>query len=166
MSTPAGSVKFTPLDDDFKTSDLSSLTPEQLREVNKMFIDCNKLMKEIISKARSKLVGIDKYEASLREVNGLMTLAPAQEIFERCKDKFYAARVQIVERNADFFISHDYSDVIKRDFRQRFLESIIESILFLWKRKLSDAEKDELWEKIQSILMLILRYKKMVREYE
>jgi hypothetical protein len=85
-------------------------------------------------------------------------------IINKCKDKFWHYRDQILERDIDFFLNNKFSKFIKNDENKTFMHTLLN----IFKKKiidLSDAEKNMLWDIMHGILLNIVQYKKLSGDY-
>ena len=81
----------------------------------------------------------------------------------RSKDKIWFARRRILNRDANWFLNKDYSQAIKKDQKQRMLETVIRMLQSRYQR-LSTEEQDMYWDKAVGMLRLVAQYKKLTGE--
>lgn len=144
------------------TSKLSSL---DAKDINEICDGYSRGIKGLISCVKKSL-NPKTDEDELVELDRLMRLinmCPKDEIFIRSKDKIWHARYHILDRDTDWFLKRDYSANIKKDQKQRMIETLIRMIQGRWK-KLSDDEKELYWEKAFEILNLVAKFKKLTNE--
>jgi hypothetical protein len=99
----------------------------------------------------------------IERLKRLVNMAPKEELFLRSKDKIWAARVPIMEKNAAWFINRDYGSLIKKDNKQVMIETLISIIRDMFE-SLSEEEKELYWRKAIELLQLVATYKKLVGE--
>jgi len=141
---------------------LGALSSAQINEVCNGYANAIKQILQMVKSQLNTKTDID-YITSIEQLLRIIKLAPAEELFIRSKDKIFAARHRILEKDADFFINRDYSQNIKRDEKARMIETLISIIQFKW-RELSEAEKKIYWDKAHAILRIVLMYKKYTLE--
>ena len=106
----------------------------------------------------------DEYElVELDCIKRIVNLAPADERFLRSKDKVWAVRQHIQDKNEKYFMTKDYSHLIKKDRNQSMLETIM-AIAKNGFAKLSAAEKDKYWKIGNDLVSLIEAFKKLTNE--
>lgn len=147
--------------------------------------DCNKLMQKIIKVDATEMNDIfrtysntitailtmviknaqdDEEIVEIERVKRIINFAPIEEKFIRSKDKIWAVRNHIINKNLKYFIEKDYSSVIKRDHNQAMLEAIIE-IIKNGITKLSQEDLNFYWKKAAVMLKCVVRFKKAMGEY-
>jgi hypothetical protein len=128
---------------------LSDLFDEFGREINHLVLMVKRRTTDI-----SELVQIER-------VVRLMGICPPDEKFLRVKDKVFAVREHILNKNAAYFLNKDYSGLIKKDSKQAFIESLVETIKNTYD-ELTDKEKEMYWDKGLKILRLVIEYRLLV----
>jgi uncharacterized FlgJ-related protein len=86
-------------------------------------------------------------------------------IINKCKDKIWDSREQILAEDEDFFISKRYDEYIKKDENQMFIEGLIN----LFKRSrslLSEKESKFMWATVKHLLATVTEYKMLIEDYE
>jgi len=86
-------------------------------------------------------------------------------IINRCKDKIWDSREQILAENEDYFLSKEYDEYIKKDENQMFIEGLIG----LFKQShhlLSDKERAYVWKINKQLLNDVIQYKMLVGDHE
>lgn len=167
MSQPV----FKPLDSSFKPRKLTSLSKENMDKCNDIFRKSHNHIANMINNIKNKMESNKKnpklynesYAVEISRLKTIHSMVPHQEEFERIKDKFWVAREFIMNKDDKFFLERDYSDVIKRDENQHFLETIVECVCVSWKT-LTDDEKLATWKILREILLLITEYKLIVAD--
>lgn len=85
-------------------------------------------------------------------------------IINRCKDKIWAYRNEILEENTDFFMNNHFSQFIKNDENKTFMYTL----LGLFKKRFLEFTKEEqkyIWSSAKSMLALVIKYKKAIGDY-
>jgi hypothetical protein len=86
-------------------------------------------------------------------------------IINKCKDKIWDSREQILAEDEDFFISKRYDEYIKKDENQMFIEGLIN--LFKSSRSLlSEKESKFMWATVKHLLATVTEYKMLIEDYE
>ena len=86
-------------------------------------------------------------------------------IINKCKDKIWDSREQILAEDEDFFISKRYDEYIKKDENQMFFEGLIN--LFKSSRSLlSEKESRFMWSTVKHLLATVTEYKMLIEDYE
>lgn len=93
----------------------------------------------------------------------VINLAPVEERFIRSKDKIWAAREHILNKNADWFLNRDYKNLIKKDHNQVLIETIVSLVKDRY-NTLSKEDQDKYWEKAILLLRNVARYRKLLGE--
>lgn len=91
----------------------------------------------------------------------IINLAPIEERFIRTKDKIWAAREHILNKNAKWFLDRDYKNLIKKDHNQVFVETIVGLVRDRY-NSLSAEDKEKYWEKALLLLRNVARFKKLI----
>jgi hypothetical protein len=99
----------------------------------------------------------------IERLRRLVNMSPKDELFLRSKDKIWAAREPIMQKNAAWFIERDYSSLIKKDSKQVMIETLI-SIIRDKYENLSNDEREIYWRKAIEILQIVAKYKKLTGE--
>jgi len=86
-------------------------------------------------------------------------------IINRCKDKFWYYRKEILSKNADFFMNNKFSKFIKNDENKTFMYTLV-NIIKNKAKELSTEEMDYLWGITQDMLISVIKYKKLIKDYD
>jgi len=108
----------------------------------------------------------DEHELlEIDRVKRIINLCPVEERFIRTKDKVWAAREYLLNKNIDYFLKKDYSKIIKKDNKQTLIESILEctKTIFL---SLSKEEQNVYWQKGAELIKYIVEYKQLIGDYD
>jgi len=84
-------------------------------------------------------------------------------IIDKCKDKIWFYRNEIINRDIDFFVKNKFSQFIKNDENKTFMYSLIN----MFKKKmmeLSNAELKAVWDLINDLLVAVVKYLKIRNE--
>lgn len=151
------------------------LTMDEVLEINKKFLKMdsatiNKILttySNIVYSLLKLAIKNCEDEADIVELERLkrvIKLCDDAEIFIRTKDKVWAVREKILNKDADYFLNKDYSSGIKQDEKQ----SMIETIIMVVKEKynvLTQNERNMYWKKAFEMLNLVIQYKELSGEY-
>ena len=135
------------------------------KDVNEICDGYAQKMKSLINCVKKSLnPKTDEEEfVELDRIMRIINMCPKDEFFIRTKDKIWFARYHILDRNSNWFLNRDYSSSIKKDHKQRMIETMIRMIQSRWK-KLSTTEQELYWEKAFQMLHIVARFKKLTGE--
>ena len=145
---------------------MSKLSSLDAKEINAICDGYTQKIKGLVTYVKKSL-SPKTDEDELVEVDRIMRLinmCPKDELFIRSKDKIWHARYHILDRDSGWFLNRDYSASIKKDHKQRMIETLIRMIQGKWK-KMSDEEQELYWEKAFELLNLVARFKKLTNEH-
>ncbi len=157
--------KVKPLDDDDvdvivkKTLELNDSQIKQLNDIYKQFNDC---ISVLLSMSR-KLVSNETELVELERVKRILKIPGDDEKFIRSKDKLWAVRNHIIDKNENYFLNKNYANIIKKDSKQ----AMIECVLNIVKSKFTSmnvAEKSLYWAKAAEMLKYVIKYKQLMGE--
>lgn len=145
---------------------MSKLSSLDAKEINAICDGYTQKIKGLVTYVKKSL-NTKTDEDELIEIDRIMRLinmCPKDELFIRSKDKIWHARYHILDRDSDWFLNRDYGSSIKKDHKQRMIETLIRLIQSKWK-KMSDEEHELYWEKAFELLNLVARFKKLTNEH-
>jgi DNA mismatch repair ATPase MutL len=145
---------------------MSKLSSLDAKEINAICDGYTQKIKGLVTYVKKSL-SPKTDEDELVEVDRIMRLinmCPKDELFIRSKDKIWHARYHILDRDSSWFLNRNYSASIKKDHKQRMIETLIRMIQGKWK-KMSDEEQELYWEKAFELLNLVARFKKLTNEH-
>lgn len=154
-----------PMTDDDVLAVMSKLSHLSKKDLNEICDGYTNHIKYLIVLGKRKL-NPKTDEDEIIEMDRLMRLInmlPNDEIFIRSKDKIWFARNQILQKNIDWFFNRDYSANIKKDQKQRMIETLLRIVRNQW-RDLSEEEKEMYWDRGLEILGLVAKFKKLAKE--
>jgi hypothetical protein len=158
-------------DDSFQAKPLSEadieaqkkrLAEADPKELNEIFNTCSQVINSILVMVLKQT----KDEEDIVEVERLkrvINLAPLDERFLRSKDKIWAAREHILNKNADWFLKRDYKGLIKKDHNQVLIETIVSLVKERYD-SMSTEDREKYWQKAIMLLRNVGRYKKLIGE--
>ncbi len=141
---------------------LSSLNTKDLNEIIDGYAQGIKGLIYTVKKSMNPKSDEDEL-VELERLMRLINMCPKDDLFIRSKDKIWHARYHILDRDSAWFLNRDYSALIKKDQKQRMIETLIRMIQSRWK-KLSVDERELYWEKAFELLNLVARFKKLTHE--
>jgi hypothetical protein len=159
-------------DDDLKAA--APLTEDQVEairkrlanadptELNKIFNTQTQVINATLQMAIKQTDEEDEI-VELEHVKRIINMAPADELFIRSKDKIWAVRKHILNKDATFFLNKDYKSLIKKDKNQSMIETLV-SIIKERYVALSHEDQEQYWLKGIKLLQLVASYKKLVGE--
>ena len=134
------------------------------KKLNKIFSDFSNCINTVIRMLLSQIDKEDEDEiVELERVKRIINLAPLDERFLRSKDKLWAARNQIREKDASYFITKNYNGLIKKDSNQVMIETLIGIIRNKYEL-LSNEELELYWNILNKLVDIVQLYKILVQE--
>lgn len=132
------------------------------KELNEICDGYTQQIKSLISTVRKSMDPVEDEDdlVELERLSRILGFCAADEIFIRSKDKIWAAREHIINKNADWFLNRDYSKLIKKDQKQTLIETIVRFIREKYVA-LSEEEQNIYWRKAGELLMFVCRYKQL-----
>lgn len=155
-------VALSEKDVDDTISRMAKLNSQQITKICDEYVKCIKNLITTVQKSMDE----EKDEEDMVELDRMariVGLSSADDIFIRSKDKIWLARDHILNKNAKWFIDKDYSQAIKKDHKQRMIETIV-SIVKTKYMSLSQEEQDKYWNIAQRLLRIIASFKKLSGE--
>lgn len=154
-----------PMTDDDVLEVMSKLGALDAKEINSICDGNAQKLKGLVNCVRKSLnPKTDEEEmVELDRVMRLINMCPKDELFIRIKDKIWHARYHILDRDSNWFLNRDYSSNIKKDQKQRMIETIIRMIQNKWK-KMSEEEHELYWKQAFEMLNLVAKFKKLTSE--
>jgi len=151
-------ISVRPLTDDDVLLEMSQINKVDKTIISDIFNSYYQEIQSILT-AASRLTQEEIEIVELERLRRLIRLLPIEELFIRSKDKIWAVRNHILNKNADYFLNKDYSKIIKKDKKQGFIESII-SIIKDRYTEMDDANKEFYWQRAIKLLHCVARLKK------
>ena len=123
-----------PMTDDDVLRVMSKLSHLSSKDLNEICDGYTNHIKNLITLGKRKLnPKTDEDElVEIEQLMRLISMLPKDEIFIRSKDKIWYARNHIINKNIDWFLKRDYSSNIKKDHKQRMIETLIRLIRNQW----------------------------------
>ncbi len=148
------------------------LTDDDVDEEKKMWIKLNpKELDEVLnnfSNYLNKLLNMAKQQAKeeddiveLDRVRRIMNLINNDEKFVRVKDKVWTVREKIFNKDTDFFLKRDYSGLIKKDKKQKMIETIV-CIVKTKFIELPKDHQDQFWDIGKNLVFWVAKYRKLL----
>jgi hypothetical protein len=94
----------------------------------------------------------------------IIAICPKEEMFIRSKDKIWFARNKILKKNADWFLQRDYKANIKKDHKQRMIETLVNIVKTKYDI-LSPEEKEMFWNEAIRMLQLVTKFRQLTKDY-
>ena len=157
--------KVKPLDDDDvdavvrKTLALNDSQIKQLNDIYKQFDNC---ISSLLSMA-SKTVTNETELVELERVKRILKIPGDDEKFIRSKDKLWAVRNQIINKDENYFLNKDYTTIIKKDSKQAMIECVLNIIKYKF-INMNPSEKAVYWTKAGEMLKYVIKYKQLMGE--
>jgi hypothetical protein len=85
-------------------------------------------------------------------------------IIDRCKDKLWTYRNEIIEKDIDFFLHNNFSQFVKNDENKTFLYTLL-NLLKKGFLERSNEEKEFIWLLSKNLLSCVIRYKKLINDF-
>ncbi len=86
-------------------------------------------------------------------------------IMNRCKDKIWSYKDQILTNDEDFFINERFGRYIKDDENKTFINTLMHTLKAGYSR-LSDAEKTLVWGQMSGLLKCVVEYMKLTADHK
>jgi hypothetical protein len=132
------------------------------KELNYIIDTYSQIIKGVLTLAMKNTKDEDEI-VELERLKRIINLAPKDELFIRSKDKVWAARKRVINRDINWFLNRDYSKLIKRDSKQVMIETLI-NIAKNSYLKLDPEEQEMYWQKGFKVLQIVAQYKKISGE--
>lgn len=132
------------------------------KELNYIIDTYSQIIKGVLTLAMKNTKDEDEI-VELERLKRIINLAPKDELFIRSKDKVWAARKRVINRDINWFLNRDYSKLIKRDSKQVMIETLI-NIAKNSYLKLDSDEQEIYWQKGFKLLQIVAQYKKISGE--
>lgn len=154
-----------PLDDNDVMEITARLATLDAKEINEICDGYTRQIKKLLTVIKDSLDPKEDEDelVQVEQISRIVNMCPKDDLFIRSKDKIWHARKHILARNADWFLKRDYSKLIKKDQKQRMIETMIRMVQGLYSR-LTKAEKDFYWDRGFEMLHLVARFKKLTGE--
>lgn len=147
-----------PLNDDDVDNEMRILADMPINQMKKLLNTYLQTINSII--VTSIHMCDDEDDAmELERLKRLVRFLPAEETFIRSKNKIWAVREQIKNRNEDFFLNIDHNKYIKNDRNKTFITNLLDIALNAQKR-FSKREKDIFWNKVDTLLQCTIQFNK------
>ena len=164
-TTPSNNqLGFKPLSEADVANAMKKLASADPKELNDIFNKYAQALNGVLVMAQKQAV--DETEIiEVERIKRIVNFVPVEERFIRTKDKIWAVREHIINKNAKYFMEKDYSAAIKKDGNQAMIETLVDLV----KEKfatITEQEKDFYWKKGAMMLNCIVRFKKLVGEYD
>lgn len=145
-------------------AEMKRMTTVDPKELNDIFAKYSQAINGILVAARKQATD-DSEIVELEQIKRIMNMAPNDLKFIRSKNKLWAVRKRIVNKDTKYFLEKDYSKTIKKDQNQEWLESIVEFVRDRF-ATMTDKEKEFYWSKAAALLNCVLRFKKLLGDYD
>jgi predicted choloylglycine hydrolase len=156
--------KIKPLTDADVAQTIKRIADADANELNDIYNKYANAILSILTMGQKQTKDEDEL-VELDRLKRIINLTPSDERFIRTKDKVWAVREHIINKNAKFFIERDYSAAIKKDHNQGFIETLISIIKYKF-TQLTKTEQDFYWKKAAILLNCVARFKKAVGEFD
>ena len=136
---------------------------------SKLDIEKQKCASEYNKKCRLIVLFVKQKAPGCQYLNDItMLLREADELvpfmlIDRSKKNMWEHRLKIVERNEDYFKNYDASKHWKPDHNYKVLKGI-EDFVRANLEKMNQKEKDQIWNIINEMLELIIKYMELLGE--
>lgn len=148
-----------PLTDDDVDEEKKSWIKLDLKELDKILNEFSNELNKLLNMAKQQATD-DVDIVELDRVKRILNLIDKDEKFVRVKDKVWAVREKIFDKDMDFFMNRDYSGLIKKDRKQKMIETIV--IIVKTKFKTLPVEHQNLfWSLGERLVYCVARYNKL-----
>lgn len=162
ISNASNELAIKPLSEDDIAAQKKRLLDADPKELNDIYNKCLQVINSMLVMVM-KQTDDDEEIVEVERLKRVINLSPLEEVFIRSKDKIWASREHILNKNADWFLNRDYKNLIKKDHNQVFIETIVSLIKDRY-NTLPLEDKDKYWEKALLLLRNIARFKKLIGE--
>lgn len=141
---------------------LSKLPKDKQPELNKIYNKAANSITSLVVMMTKKCTEDDELN-ELERLKRLLSACAPDEIFMRIKDKVWAARKPLREKDVEFFLKRDYSSLVKKDHNQLF----IEHLMIIVRDRYMDstkAEQDMYFRKGWDLVDSVEQFKKLINE--
>jgi hypothetical protein len=152
-----------PLTDDDVDAEMRTLDKvKDKAALNDIFTNFKRSLLTMINVSENQTT-LESEKIELARIKRLLIILPEYEVFMRVKDKVWAVKDRIMNKDAEFFLNRDYSHLIKKDAKQAMIETLI-SIVKNKYFTLAEEHQNFYWGKGLELLKLIIAYKKLLRD--
>jgi hypothetical protein len=136
---------------------------DKQKKISEIIHDFHSQIAKVLKVIDSKLPG----DIEVDRLKRLIRIARDEEpllIINKCKNKIWDSREQIVGKNEDYFLTKEYDEYIKKDGNQMFIEGLIG----LFKQShhlLSEKERDHVWKLNNQLLEDVIEYKLITDDF-
>lgn len=141
----------------------NNVDPDKINKILNNYSNClSKMIAFTLSVVKKN--GDEDEIIEIEHLKRIIALCPIEERIIRTKDKVWDSREHILNRNADYFLNRDYSNMIKNDQNQAMIETLIDSVKNNY-NKLSKEEKEYYWNGTIKMLKYVIEFKKITGDY-
>lgn len=141
---------------------LSKLSNSDFKKVEDLCVKYKQLITGLISTARKQTKEEDEI-VEIERLKRLLGLCSCDELFYRSKDKIWAVRNKLINKDLNWFINRDYGKLIKKDSKATLIETLV-NIIKDKLTEMSTEERDIYWNKGLQMLLLVGEFKKIIGE--
>ena len=132
-------------------------------EVNDIITRFHNVIFKIMKFCKQKQPDLLELEGLHRKLSLARDLDPLV-IINRSKDKIWMYKDQIINEDEDFFMKNKFGQFIKNDENRPFMYTIIKLIKDNY-MKMTEPEKKLVWSLNQSLLKIVIEYKKATNDF-
>jgi len=141
----------------------NNVDPDKINKILNNYSNClSKMIAFTLSVVKKN--GDEDEIIEIEHLKRIIALCPIEERIIRTKDKVWDSREHILNRNADYFLNRDYSNMIKNDQNQAMIETLIDAVKNNY-NKLSKEEKEYYWNGTIKMLKYVIEFKKITGDY-
>lgn len=142
--------------------DIVAIKRDLTEEVNIIVTSFHNVIFKIMKFCKQKQPDLLELESLHRKLSLARDLDPLV-IINRSKDKIWMYKDQIINKDEDFFMKNKFGQFIKNDENRPFMYTIIKLIKDNY-MKMTEPEKKLVWSLIQTLLELVIKYKKSTND--
>jgi len=150
------------LTDDDVERELRDLEHCDQKALDSIYQDYSSALSRLIASIK-KLAIEDEVIIEVDRLRRLANFLPKEEKFIRSKNKIWGAREKILSKDAEFFLTKDYSLIIKKDHNQVMMETLINCIKDIYDDT-SQEERDFFWGQAAILLNCVIRFKQIIMD--
>jgi hypothetical protein len=141
---------------------LNQLDDKQIKEIHKIYDKFSQSINGLITTVRTYITEEDEI-VEIDRLKRIVGFLSADERFLRCSEKIWSVRNYIINKDLKYFLDTDVSYAIKKDSKQRMIETLIEIVKDKFPT-LSKEQQDIYWNKCVILLHCVAQFKKLTGE--
>ncbi len=162
LQTPDEISNVKPLTDDDVILRRKRMANADGDKLNNIFKSFSNNIKSIITLAE-KYVKDEDDEVALDSIKRIIKLCPDDEILIRTMDKIWGVRLQIINKDINYFLNKEYGNLVREDEKKEMIVGLIQIVREFFP-ELKKEEQNVFWSYGTSLLKLVAECKKLIGE--